>query len=332
MVNIIVDMPVIYLFVNCCKKVGCIGDKAASGALWLAVLLTVSLTGCIAGQPLGSSQAPSDRLDNSSLQEPSKRDTDGAPAVKQKGETTLEPYKETLSGTLVSFEMMPVGAGQITLKTEEGSREVQVEPFWISKTEVSWDTYDVFVYSLDDNKDVSAEEADAFARPTKPYVLPGESFGHEGRPALGMTHHMAQQFVKWLSAKTGHTYRLATEAEWEYACRTGMMEGGDAHQVQTHAWYQENSEAQTHKVTSLKPNGLGVYHMLGNVAEWVTVPDGEPVVKGGSFNSAADELACSTRAKQQPSWNASDPQIPKSESWLPDATFVGMRIVRVPEN
>jgi hypothetical protein len=70
--------------------------------------------------------------------------------------------------------------------------------------------------------------------------------------------------------------------------------------------------------------------MLGNIAEWIIGNDGAPVVAGGSFKDKAEQIHGSSRAKQTPAWNATDPQFPKSKWWLADAPFVGFRVVCEP--
>lgn len=239
--------------------------------------------------------------------------------------SVMAAYVEKIPGTLVSFEMMPVPAGTVQMETPDGARTVQVGEFWIGKTEVPWDLYDVFVYGLD--RAAAGDGADAVSRPTKPYVLPGEQFGHEGMPALGMTFHAAHAFARWLSARTGHSYRVPTEAEWEHACRLGLTA---AAADQPRAWHADNAGDRTHAVGTSSPDGRGVHDLLGNVAEWVRGFDADSVVKGGAFEDAPDAVSCGARRRQTPAWNATDPQLPKSRWWLPDAPFVGLRVVRDP--
>lgn len=128
-------------------------------------------------------------------------------------------------------------------------------------------------------------------------------WGRGTRPALGISWNDAQIYVKWLSQKTGKSYRLPTEAEWEYAARAGSEaaywwgDAFDASQVAT------GTGADT---ASLNPNAFGLYDMLGNAREWVedcyvATYDGAP-----ADGSAVDPKSCPTRVIRGGYW-ASNP-------------------------
>lgn len=242
-----------------------------------------------------------------------------------RGDATREPYVERIPGTVVTFEMIPVPGGTVHVETPEGRRRVEVPPLWVSRTEVTWDLYEIFVFGLDQPADAAG--ADAVSRPSRPYALPGDHFGHRGHPAIGMSLHAAREFTRWLSQKTGRAYRLATEAEWVHACLLGRSETSDDGVLAERAWIARNAGDRTHPAASLPPNALGVHDMLGNVAEWVVASD-DTVAMGGAFDSEAEAVSCTARRRQTSAWNASDPQLPKSRWWLPDAVFVGIRLVR----
>jgi formylglycine-generating enzyme required for sulfatase activity len=196
--------------------------------------------------------------------------------------------------------------------------------------------------------------SDAVSRPTKPYVEMSFGMGKDGYPAISMTHHSAIKYCQWLSAKTGHFYRLPTEAEWEYACRAGTTTayswGNDASLIRDHAWFEKNSDFKYQKVGRKKPNPWGLHDMHGNVAEWCFdqyVPSYEQfagamqvnpcvksttpyphVVRGGSWDDTADKLRSAARLASDKNWKIQDPQLPKSIWYHTDAQFLGFRVVR----
>ncbi|MFB6272002.1 MAG: formylglycine-generating enzyme family protein [Salinibacter sp.] len=247
---------------------------------------------------------------------------------------TLTAYTETVPGTIVEFEMVPVPGGSVVVDGTERS----VGSFWMAKAEVRWDAYDA--YRLDEEKKgLSDDEADAISLPSKPYGFGSEipGFGKAKYPVLSVARNAARQFARWLSVKTGHTYRLPTAAEWKHACRLGHGTPADwsSDQLAQHAWFKDNAEKTAHPTASLDPSDLGIYDQLGNAAELVAPPGGDEekktVVWGGSYQSPAEETHCEARRQKTRAWQESDPQLPKSQWWLSDAQFVGFRLVRSPD-
>ena len=196
--------------------------------------------------------------------------------------------------------------------------------------------------------------SDAVARPTTPYVEMSFGMGTEGFPAISMTQHAANTYCKWLSAKTGHYYRLPTEAEWEYACRAGTTTmysfGDDPALIDEYAWHDGNSDSKYQKVGTKKPNPWGLHDMHGNVSEWTLdqfVPDiyatfkdtiSNPfeygkslyprVARGGSWMDKPEQLRSAVRIASSAEWKLQDPQLPKSIWYHTDAQFLGFRVIR----
>lgn len=214
-------------------------------------------------------------------------------------------YTEKISGSDVSFEMLPIPGGTYMMgspasekgrSADEGPQHpVKVRPFWMGKLEVTWDEYDLYWRTnrnakKDPPKTPEDKAADAVTRPTKPYA--DETFGHgrDGNPTLCITHHAAMEYCRWLSAKTGKIYRLPTEAEWEWACRAGTSTaysfGDDPAMLDEYAWYDKNAEEVAHKVGKKKANPWGLHDMHGNVAEWCI----DHYVKDGYSAFALDKV------------------------------------------
>jgi formylglycine-generating enzyme required for sulfatase activity len=242
----------------------------------------------------------------------------------------LTAFVQTLPGSVVKVEMAAIHPGILTL----AAKKVSIKPFWIARTETTWEAFDAFMASGPPSPayDQTKYAVDAIARPSKSYILPDLGWGHHGYPAINVSILSAQMFCRWLSAATGKKYRLPTEAEWEYACRAGAVGTGQLSPAELgkSAWFAGNSGDKTHPVAKKLPNAWGLYDMLGNVGEWATDADGQPVLCGGTFEDKADKVTPGARARQTPEWQATDPQLPKSRWWLADGRFVGFRIVREP--
>jgi len=101
---------------------------------------------------------------------------------------------------------------------------------------------------------------------------PSKFKGDPQRPVEQVSWDDAVAFCRKLSEKEGRTYRLPTEAEWEYACRAGSQTkwsfGDDASALKDYAWSGDNAGGTTHAVAQNKPNAWGLYDMHGNVWEW----------------------------------------------------------------
>lgn len=135
----------------------------------------------------------------------------------------------------------------------------------------------------------------------------------------------AQEFIRKLNAQGRGGFRLPTEAEWEYACRSGGKQetwpgGVSADQVFDIAWFNKASAGErTHPVGTKKPNGLGIHDMAGNVWEWVqdkfvspypvspkqnprieTGGEEKRVMRGGSWAQKVNYVRCGIRSRYEP--------------------------------
>ena len=288
----------------------------------------------------------------------------------------MKTYTESIPGVEVTFDMVPIPGGKFVMgspdsepkrgKDEGPQHEVEIKPMWVGACEVTWDEYDIFSLQMDITRRkqmVKAEPttptdkaADAVTRPTPSYTDMTFGKGRSHYPATCITHHAAMVYTQWLSAKTGKTYRLLTEAEWEYACRAGSKTaysfGDDPKALDEYAWFKDNSKKSYKPVGQKKPNAWGLYDMHGNASEWVLdpyKPDAfaqfkdkltiEPVLlptdkeypyvsKGGAWNDEAKDCRSAVRLGSTDEYSIRDPQLPQSIWWHTDASNVGFRICR----
>jgi len=264
--------------------------------------------------------------------------------------------------------LMGSPVGQPGRSDNEGPQhEVHLDTFYLCTTETTLELFLAyyqetvsakkdFITGHEEKKNTEQRggDVDAITGPTPVY---GDlTMGYdEKHPAIGMTWHNAMTFCRWLSRKTGKVYRLPTESEWEYACRAGTINvfgfGNDPNRLVDFAWYEANTDSEICEVGKKKPNAWGLYDMLGNVREWVydfysptaykeaaknspaVNPKGPKtgkvhVARGGDYSSSMEELRCAARAFEEKWWRSGDPQIPKSEWWLPEMDFIGFRVAR----
>ena len=161
-------------------------------------------------------------------------------------------------------EMVVVPAGSFVMgsdgrfKYERPSRRVTIgRPFAMGRFELTFEEWQACVD--DDGCEKNPDD---------------HKWGRGRRPAINITWHEARGYAAWLSRKTGHTYRLPSEAEWEYAARAGTATeyswgdavGTDNANCRTCAPVISH---ETYPVGSYAPNPWGLYDVHGNVWEWV---------------------------------------------------------------
>jgi formylglycine-generating enzyme required for sulfatase activity len=285
-----------------------------------------------------------------------------------------KPYVEKITGTDFVLEMTPIPGGAFKLGSPPGESgrkdhegppvEVEIKPFYMSTFEVRWGLFGFYAFDEQDKKLRLSEEelkqqpqrerdADAVSGPTETSKQFLSAIGMTTKdtddyPAACMTHHCAMEFCRWLAAKTGKPYRLATE----YACRAGSNTpysfGSDSAALKEHGWFAGNGDGQAQPVGKKKPNPWGLYDMHGNVREWVVdlydaktyskwatskqvgpvvIPGPEVfghVARGGSWADEPPGCRSAARYVSDESWSE---KYPLSIWWHSDATWIGIRVV-----
>jgi formylglycine-generating enzyme len=201
---------------------------------------------------------------------------------------------------------------------DEGPQhKVQLSPFYLTDKEITNAQYGQFL---------------AATGHRAPLYWLDKNLNAPQQPVVGVTWSDAVAFAQWVSSVTGEKYRLPTEAEWEVACRGGLIAEpfpwGDRPPEQDRRFlanynpnpYDKDGFLFSGPVGSYPPNGYGLYDMAGNVAEWcgdwydpdyyAHSPDQNPqgpatgtyrVIRGGSWYARGRELRCAARQFFRPS-------------------------------
>jgi formylglycine-generating enzyme required for sulfatase activity/uncharacterized caspase-like protein len=187
-------------------------------------------------------------------------------------------------------EMVVIPSGSYDMG---GSRRITLSrPFAVGKTEISFAQWDACV-----------TEGGCTHRPDD------RGFGRGNQPVMNVSWGDAKQYVAWLARKTGKSYRLLTEAEWEYAARAGTTTayywGDSDSDICQYASVDKGGDGcgtnRTSPVASKRPNAFGLYDMLGNVWEWVEDCYGgiDGVPSDGNARTTGD---CGRRVLRGGSW------------------------------
>lgn len=203
---------------------------------------------------------------------------------------TQKEFGESIDrGSYIKPALVKIKAGSFTMGSDSGysdekpTHKVTIDyDFAIGKYEV---TNQEFVKFLNDVSTVESEWVGTKSQDEDSHIIKSSSSysvenGYEKHPVIEVTWFGAKAYAKWLSQKTGKTYRLPTEAEWEFAVRaetTSKWSFGDSKSnLKKYAWYDENSyglgadhkDYGTHQIGTKEANPWGVYDMHGNVWEW----------------------------------------------------------------
>ena len=173
----------------------------------------------------------------------------------------------------VNFKMIYVEGGTFIMgamdgdtqanENEKPAHKVTLSDYYIAQTEMTQGLWKALMGTT------LSEHWEAHGSPDIPLAGEGEDY-----PMYKVNKEDCEQCITKLNQITGASFRLPTEAEWEYAARGGkythhyLYSGGN--NLEEIAWYAANSENLTHPVAQLSPNELGLYDMSGNVWEWVS--------------------------------------------------------------
>ena len=208
----------------------------------------------------------------------------------------------------ISIDMVRVEAGTFTM----GATPEMEDPFdWEKPTHQVTLTNDYYIGKYEVTQALWQAVMD-----NNPSYFKGDDL-----PVEKVSWDDCQEFISKLNSITGKTFRLPTEAEWEYAARGGNKSRGNQYSGSSNlsdvAWYKDNSNSKNHTVGSKQANELGIYDMPGNVMEWCqdlygkyssssqTNPTGanngsSRVIRGGSWYFTARDCRSSYRDKDAP--------------------------------
>jgi formylglycine-generating enzyme required for sulfatase activity len=162
---------------------------------------------------------------------------------------------------------------------------------------------------------------------------PSKFAKRDNYPVEQVSWNDTQHFIRKLNSLVGRSFRLPTEAEWEYAARSGGRKekyagGGDVDRL---GWHEGNSGGSTHPVGTKEPNGLGFYDMSGNLWEWCSDWYDRKYYQQSPRDNPQGPSSGSFRVMRDGCWNGS-PRLARSvnrDRFRPDYSLdnIGFRLV-----
>ena len=209
---------------------------------------------------------------------------------------------------------------------EQNVRRVTVDGFYIGMLEVTQSQWEKVVGTSIYQQWTKADYSGSPTRGIGPDY-----------PMYCVSWDEAMEFCRLLSNKTGRTYTLPTEAQWEYAARGGNKNEGakyaGSNMLDAVAWYSDISNGITHIVGSKRANALGIYDMSGNVWEWCKDWYANSYVSYDTNNPVGPSSG-SARVRRGGSWyfSASDCRVADRSGCIPDIRDfnLGFRVVCLP--
>ena len=209
---------------------------------------------------------------------------------------------------------------------EQNVRRVTVDGFYIGMLEVTQSQWEKVVGTSIYQQWTKADYSGSPTRGIGPDY-----------PMYCVSWDEAMEFCRLLSNKTGRTYTLPTEAQWEYAARGGNKNEGakyaGSNMLDAVAWYSDISNGITHIVGSKRANALGIYDMSGNVWEWCKDWYANSYVSYDTNNPVGPSSG-SARVRRGGSWyfSASDCRVADRNGCIPDIRDfnLGFRVVCLP--
>jgi len=225
-----------------------------------------------------------------------------------------DSFTDSLAG-----EFVFVPGGEFMMGSDDGAsdekppHQVRVSGFYMGKNEVTVGQYLACVADKDCPEPEWRESGSKYhyqSGSENHYKKLGASLTGGRNPIVGVNWDNAQDFAAWLRKKSGKNYRLPSEAEWEYAARSGGRNEkwsgtSDESRLKDYAWYGTNSDNTTHEVGTRQANGLGLYDMSGNVWEWVQDCWHDNYAPNPPLDGTAWETSCqgSNRVFRGGSWS-----------------------------